>query len=205
MNEYYTLVASVESEYKVKDSTFITWLRPVASRQEAETCIAERSRQFHEATHNCYAFRVGFDDRLVAKSSDAGEPAGTAGRPILQALERRHLTNVVAVVTRYFGGTKLGTGGLVRAYGGAMAAAIAATALSPIFPKQKLRLQYSYAQTAAVQKILRLVAAETLQEKFGSDISLVITVRLLHAAETQRLLRDACAGKIVIEALEPMS
>jgi uncharacterized YigZ family protein len=204
MTEYYTLVTAVEGEYKVKDSTFITWLRPVASRQEAEACIAERSRQFHDATHNCYAFRAGFDDCLVAKSSDAGEPAGTAGRPILQALERRHLTNVAAVVTRYFGGTKLGTGGLVRAYRGAMVAAIAASAVSPIFPKQALRLQYSYAQTAAVQKVLRLVAAETLQEKFGSAISQVIAVRLLQAEETQRLLRDACAGKIVIEALEPM-
>jgi len=203
MNEYYTVVAPVASEYKVKDSIFITWLRPVVSRQEAETCIAERRRQFHDATHNCYAFRVGFDDGLVAKSSDAGEPAGTAGRPILQALERRHLTNVVAMVTRYFGGTKLGTGGLVRAYGGATAAAIAASALSPIFPKQKLRLQYSYAQTAAVQKILRLVAAEMLQEQFGGAVSQVIAVRLLQAEETQRLLRDAGAGKIVIEALEP--
>ncbi len=204
MSEYHTIVAAVEIEHKVKDSRFITWLCPVASRQEAEACIAERSRQFHDATHNCYAFRAGFDDRLVAKSSDAGEPAGTAGRPILQALERRHLTNVVAVVTRYFGGTKLGTGGLVRAYGSAVAAAIAASMLSPIFPKQKLRLQYSYALTTAVQKILRLVAAETQEEKFGSDISQVITVRLLQAEETQRLLRDACAGKIVIETLEPL-
>jgi uncharacterized YigZ family protein len=204
MTEYYSVVASVESEYKVKDSTFITLLRPVASREEAEACIAERRRQFHDATHNCYAFRVGFDDRLLAKSGDAGEPAGTAGRPILQMLERRNLTNVLAVVTRYFGGTKLGTGGLVRAYGGAAAAAVELAAVVEIFPKQTLRLQYSYAQTAAVQKILRLVAAETLQEKFSSAISQVIAVRLLQAEETQRLLRDACAGKIVIEALEPM-
>jgi len=140
----------------------------------------------------------------VLTIASSPNPATPASRPILQALERRHLTNVVAVVTRYFGGTKLGTGGLVRAYGSAVAAAIAASMLSPIFPKQKLRLQYSYALTTAVQKILRLVAAETQEEKFGSDISQVITVRLLQAEETQRLLRDACAGKIVIETLEPL-
>jgi len=202
MTEYYSVVASVESEYKVKDSTFITWLHPVASRQEAETCIAERRRKFHDATHHCYAFRVGFDDRLVAKSSDAGEPVGTAGRPILQMLERRHLTNVAAVVTRYFGGTKLGTGGLGRAYGGAAAAAIALAALTPIFPKQKSRLQYSYARTAAVQKVLRLMAAETLQETFAAEVSQVIAVRLPHGEETQRLLLEAGAGKIAIVALE---
>jgi len=202
MNEYYTIVAPVETELKVKDSTFIVFLGAAASRQEAETCISERSRQFHDATHNCYAFRVGFDDRLVAKSSDAGEPAGTAGRPILQALERRHLTNVVAVVTRYFGGTKLGTGGLVRAYGGAVVAAIGQSALTPIFPQQALRLRYAYAQSAAVQKIFRLVGAELRQENFGSEISQVIAVRLQRAEETQRLLREACAGKIFIEILQ---
>ncbi len=202
MTEYYTIVAPVETELKVKDSTFIAFLRAAASRQEAETCISERSRQFHDATHNCYAFRVGFDDRLVAKSSDVGEPAGTAGRPILQALERRHLTNIVAVVTRYFGGTKLGTGGLVRAYGGAVAAALGQAALTPIFPQQSLRLRYAYAQSAAVQKILRLVAAEVRQENFGGEVSQVIAVRLQRAEETQRLLREACAGKIVIEILQ---
>jgi len=201
MNEYYSVVAPVESEYKVKDSTFITLLRPVALRQEAETCIAERSRKFHDATHNCYAFRVGFDDRLVAKSSDAGEPAGTAGRPILQMLERRNLTNIVAVVTRYFGGTKLGTGGLVRAYGGAAAAAIDSAALVEIFSKQILRLQYSYAQTAAVQKVLGLMAAEIKEGNFGGNVAQVIEVRAPRAEETLRLLRDACAGKIVIEVV----
>lgn len=199
MNEYYTVSAPVETAMKVKDSTFMAFLRPVASRQEAETCIATHSKKFHDATHHCYAFRVGFDDQLVAKSSDAGEPAGTAGRPILQALERRHLTNVIAVVTRYFGGTKLGTGGLVRAYGGAVAAAVAQAALTPVFPRQKMRLRYSYAQTAAVQKVLRSVAAETVQENFGSAVAQVVEVRSQRAEEAQRLLRDACAGKILIE------
>jgi uncharacterized YigZ family protein len=201
MNEYYTIAAPVEIEERVKDSRFIVFLRSIVSREEAEACIAERSRKFHDATHNCYAFRVGFDERVIAKSSDAGEPAGTAGRPILQALERRHLTNVVAVVTRYFGGTKLGTGGLVRAYGGATAKAVDSAALAAIFPKQQLRLQYSYAQTAAVQKVLHLVAAESRQQFFGSEISQIVDVRLQRAEETQQLLRDACAGKIVIELI----
>lgn len=205
MNAYYTLVESVENEYKVKDSTFIAWLSPIASRQDAETCIADRSRRFHDATHNCYAFRVGFDDRLIAKSSDAGEPAGTAGRPILQMLEHRHLTNVVAVVTRYFGGTKLGTGGLVRAYGSAAAAAIALAVMTAVFPQQRLRLQYSYAQTAAVQKILRLMAAETLEETFAAEVSQIIVIRLPQVEETKRLLNDACAGKIAIETLATVS
>lgn len=202
MNEYFTIAAPIAAEFKAKDSTFIAFLQPVASRQDAETCIAERSREFRDATHNCYAFRVGFDERLIAKSSDAGEPAGTAGRPILQMLERRHLTNVAAVVTRYFGGTKLGTGGLVRAYSAATAAAIDSAVLAPIFSKQKFRLQYSYAQTAAVQKVLRSMAAETLQESFAAEVSQIIAVRMPHGEETQHRLREACAGKIVIDMLD---
>jgi uncharacterized YigZ family protein len=202
MSEYYTIAAPVEAEYKVKDSTFIAFLSPANSRQEAENCIAERCRKFHDATHNCYAFRVGFDERLITKSSDAAEPAGTAGRPILQALGRRNLTNIVAIVTRYFGGTKLGTGGLIRAYSGATAAAIELAAVLTIFPKQRLRLQYAYAQTAAIQKVLRQVAAELIQENFGAEVVQTIAVPLQRAEETQRLLREACAGKIVIAIIE---
>lgn len=202
MHEYFTLVVPVENEYKVKDSSFITLLAPAVSRQEAEARISERNQKLRDATHHCFAFRVGFGDQLIAKSSDAGEPAGTAGRPILQMLERRHLINVVAVVTRYFGGTKLGTGGLVRAYGGATAAALALAHIAPIFPKQKFRLQYSYAQTAPIQKILRLMAAEILHEAFAAEVMQVIAVRLSRAEEMPRLLRDACAGKILIEKRE---
>jgi uncharacterized YigZ family protein len=201
MNEYYSIVAPVETELKVKDSRFIAFLCAAESRQEAETHLAVHIRQYPDATHNCYAFRIGFDDQLIAKSSDAGEPAGTAGRPILQALERRHLTNIVAVVTRYFGGTKLGTGGLVRAYGSAIAAAIALADLTAIFPKQKLRLRYAYAQTVAVQRILRLVQAESLHQDYGAEVEQIVEMRAARSDESQRLLRDACAGKIKIEIM----
>jgi uncharacterized YigZ family protein len=202
MNEYYSIVAPVDTELRVKDSRFIAFLCAAESRQDAETHIAERLRLYPDATHHCYAFRIGFDNQLIAKSSDAGEPAGTAGRPILQALERRHLTNLVAVVTRYFGGTKLGTGGLVRAYNSAIVAVIALADLTEIFPKQTLRLQYAYTQTAAVRKILRLVQAEALHENFGAEVVQVIAIRAARSDETQRLLRDACAGKIAIENMK---
>ncbi len=201
MTEYHSIVAPVETELKVKDSRFISFLFAAESRQQAEARIAERSRQFYDATHNCYAYRIGFDDQLIAKSSDGGEPAGTAGRPIMQALERRHLTNVVAVVTRYFGGTKLGTGGLIRAYGSAAAAAITLATLAPIFPKHTLRLRYSYPQRPAVQKILHLLAAAPIREDFGAVIEQIVEVRAERSDEAQRLLRDACAGRIDIASI----
>jgi uncharacterized YigZ family protein len=201
MNEYYSIAAAVETEIKVKDSRFIAFLCAVETREQAEACLAERIQQYRDATHHGYAFRVGFDDRLLAKASDAGEPAGTAGRPILQALERRHLTNVLAVVTRYFGGTKLGTGGLIRAYGGAALAAIDQATLVPVFPKQALRLRYAYPQVSAVQKILRQLEAKSVWNDFGAEIEQVIEIRAQQVEEAQRLLREVCAGKIFIAAV----
>ncbi|MDZ7290759.1 MAG: IMPACT family protein [candidate division KSB1 bacterium] len=201
MNEYYSITAPVEAEIKVKDSRFIAFLRPIETREQAEACLVERVRQYRDATHHCYAFRIGFDDRLIAKASDAGEPAGTAGRPILQALERRNLTNVLAVVTRYFGGTKLGPGGLSRAYGSTTAAAIDLATLVAVYPKQTVSLRFAYPQHSAVQKILRRVEATSIRESFGVEIEQLIEIRAHRSEEAQQLLRDACAGKISIEVI----
>jgi uncharacterized YigZ family protein len=199
MNEYFSIAAPIRTELAVKGSRFIAFLCPVATRQEAEARLADRVRQHRDATHHCYAFRLGFGDRLIAKASDAGEPAGTAGRPILQALERRNLTNILAVVTRYFGGTKLGTGGLARAYGGATAAAIEQAVVAQIFLKQTLRLRYAYPQVSVVQKILRQVEAKSIRDDFSAEIEQMIEISAQRLAEAQWLLREACAGKIVIE------
>jgi uncharacterized YigZ family protein len=199
MNEYFSIAKPVATKLKVKDSRFIAFLCPVETRQEAETRLAERMREFHDATHHCYAFRIGFGDGMMAKSSDAGEPVGTAGRPLLQALERHNLTNVLLVVTRYFGGTKLGTGGLIRAYAGAAAAVIEQTSLMAIYPKQVLRLRYAYPQGSAVRKVLHQIAAKSIREEFDTEVTHWIEVRVQNVEKAQRLLREACAGKIVIE------
>jgi uncharacterized YigZ family protein len=201
MNEYFSVKTSIEVELKVKGSRFIAFLCVIETRQEAEAHLAARARQYHDATHHCYAYRIGFDDQLVYKSSDAGEPAGTAGRPILQALEKRNLTNVLAVVTRYFGGTKLGTGGLARAYRAATIAAIEQAQLVPAFSKQILRLRYAYPQTAAVKKILHQLEAETIDEAFGAAVEHTVALRSSRLEEAQRLLRESGTGKIVVELL----
>lgn len=199
MNEYFSVATSIEAELKVKGSRFIALLCAVKTRQEAEGHLAARARQYHDATHHCYGYRIGFDDHLVFKSSDAGEPAGTAGRPILQALEKMNLTNTLAIVTRYFGGTKLGTGGLARAYRAATTAAIERAHLVPIFSKQTLRLRYAYPQSAVVQRILHQLEAETIDEVFGVEVEHTVALRASRLEEAQRLLRESGAGKIVVE------
>lgn len=120
-----TIAAPVRTESEVKGSRFLADLRPVGDLDEAEAVIAEVRREFHDARHHCTALVVGpAADRQ--RSNDDGEPSGTAGAPMLAVLRGAELTDVVAVVTRWFGGTLLGTGGLTRAYGGAVTDAVAA-------------------------------------------------------------------------------
>lgn len=120
-----TVHRSVEHELEVKRSRFLCALARVTTEDEARAVLQERRRQHHEARHHCFAYVLG-DDGRTQKSSDDGEPAGTAGVPILEVLRRNDITNTVAVVSRCFGGTLLGAGGLARAYSGAVAEALAA-------------------------------------------------------------------------------
>ena len=118
-----TIAAVVRTETVVTRSRFITTLAPTDDRDAADAVIATARRDFHDAGHHCTAMVFGPDGQLE-RSNDDGEPAGTAGAPMLAVLRGERLTDVIAVVTRYFGGTLLGAGGLVRAYGGAVTAAV---------------------------------------------------------------------------------
>ena len=122
--EYATIRSAGESVLLVKKSRFIGQCFPVQTESESAACLDKIRKAHWDATHNCYAYRIGCDGRQ-SRSSDDGEPSGTAGMPILQVLLRRELVNVLCVVTRYFGGVLLGAGGLVRAYTEAAAEAVA--------------------------------------------------------------------------------
>jgi len=123
-----TIADPVEHELVIKKSRFLTHVAPVTSPEHADEIIASVKKRFWDARHNCSAQVTGLrGDR--ARSSDDGEPSGTAGMPMLEVLRRRELTDVVAVVTRYFGGIKLGAGGLVRAYSSAVSEALDLAAL----------------------------------------------------------------------------
>ena len=124
MKEFITIKENVQTEYVEKKSKFIANLFHVENSEEAENIIKETKKKYFDARHNCIAYRVIEDDRLVEKSSDDGEPSGTAGAPMLNILQKNNLVNVLIIVTRYFGGILLGTGGLVRAYSSSLIKAI---------------------------------------------------------------------------------
>ncbi len=116
MNNFISIKKNVETEIIVKKSKFICNLIRVESQKEAEESIKKIKKKYYDARHNCVSYRVIEDEQIVEKSSDDGEPSGTAGGPMLNILQKNNLCNVLVIVTRYFGGILLGTGGLVRAY-----------------------------------------------------------------------------------------
>ena len=124
MDEFITIKENVEFTLTEKKSKFIANLIKVNSKQDAEMRIKSIKKQYFDARHNCIAYRIIEEDDIIEKSSDDGEPSGTAGNPMLNILQKNNLCNVLIVVTRYFGGILLGTGGLVRAYSDALANAI---------------------------------------------------------------------------------
>ena len=124
MNEFVTIKENTQYILTEKKSKFIANLIKINSQEEAEDIIKKYKKQYHDARHNCIAYRVLEDEHIIEKSSDDGEPSGTAGAPMLNILQKNSLCNVLIIVTRYFGGILLGTGGLVRAYSESLNGAI---------------------------------------------------------------------------------
>ena len=161
-----TIAAPVRTESVVTKSRFITTLAPAADREAADAIIATARREFHDAGHHCTAMVFGPDGQRE-RSNDDGEPAGTAGAPILAVLRGAELTDVVAVVTRYFGGTLLGAGGLVRAYGGAVTAAVEHATRLARRPMARFELFAAHEDAGRLEHRLRTWAE--IHDRLGDD------------------------------------
>ena len=146
---------AINHELEEKRSRFITFIEPIASRADAMSFLARLRLRFPDASHHCWAFVIGnpYSPSEMACSDD-GEPSGSAGKPMLQILQYRQVGDVMAVVVRYFGGTKLGVGGLVRAYGAAVQQAIEKTTLIEQIAKVPLGLKFDYAFEANIRHLL---------------------------------------------------
>ena len=144
MKEFITIAESVQSEITEKKSKFIANLFYVENSEEAEKIIKEIKRKYFDARHNCIAYRVIENGNVIEKSSDDGEPSGTAGAPMLNILQKNNLANVLIIVTRYFGGILLGTGGLVRAYSDSLKEAIKKSTLVEQEPGYEAEIKLPY-------------------------------------------------------------
>lgn len=181
--EYRTIRQDGQAQEEIKKSRFICHAKRVYSEEEARNFIAAIKKEHYKATHNCSAFIVG-EKSEIKRTSDDGEPSGTAGVPMLGVMENHQLTNVCFVVTRYFGGIKLGAGGLIRAYAGSVALAIKEIGLIEIKEQAGLRLKMSYSQYQNFDNFLK---AEDLIEFDTEFTDLVATTIYIDKQEKEPL------------------
>lgn len=166
---YRTIAHGGEHEIEIKKSRFIATIARVNGEEEARAFIAAKKKQYWDANHNCSAWIVG-DRGQLQRSSDDGEPSGTAGIPMLSVLQRNGLTDVVAVVTRYFGGTLLGAGGLIRAYGQSVSQVIASVGIVEIQPRLIVAVEASYDEAGRFENALRATNFLLQDVEYGTTV-----------------------------------
>jgi uncharacterized YigZ family protein len=185
-----TLAARCRHQQDIRKSRFLAIAEPVSSTTQALTFLREVADP--AATHNCWAWRMGQDYRF----NDDGEPGGTAGRPILQAIEGQQMDGVMVVVTRWYGGIKLGAGGLARAYGGTAAECLRLAERVPIVAMARFGLCVEFAALALLKVRLRDLQAEVESEQFGADgVTLQLQLPQSRADDLALLVRDLTRGR----------
>ena len=192
-----TLAATAQLAQEVRKSRFLANAAHVATPDDALAFAAAVGHA--DATHNCWAYRIGPQYRF----SDDGEPAGTAGKPILQALDGQDLDQTAVVVTRWFGGIKLGAGGLMRAYGGSAAECLRLAPKIALIERARVEFSVPFAELALLRARLPMLEAEIDGEEFsGHGVNLQAILPASRVAELRRLLADATRGRAVLRLLE---
>ncbi len=194
---YTTIVKEARAETRVQGSRFIAVALPASSRDEVEAHLERVRQEFHDATHRSFAFRLG-PSAGDFRSSDDGEPGGTAGRPILAAIDRTGLTDILLVVPRYFGGTKLGTGGLARAYGDVCAQVLARAETVTRHVEDLLEIAFPHAFVGGVMHALSSMQATIADTSYDEEVHLKVHVRRSRAARLRTLLLEQTRGNIRI-------
>ncbi|GIV59839.1 YigZ family protein [Rhodocaloribacter litoris] len=191
---YRVLRGPARVETRVRGSRFIAEALPVTDEAAAEAAVAAVRRREHGATHHCTAWRLGVDGTTV-RYDDDGEPGGTAGPPILRQIQARDLTNTLVVVTRYFGGTKLGTGGLIRAYGEAAAAALDAAGVEERVCRLPVHLRFDYADTGPAMQVIGRFDVEVRASRYAGDTELIVGVRRSEVERFVEAFIEALRGR----------
>ncbi len=196
--QYRTVARAGVHETEINRSRFICALAPAATEQDAQDFVARVRREHPTASHNCFAYVIGAD-ASVQKAGDDGEPGGTAGVPMLQMLTRREMWYVVAVVTRYYGGVKLGAGGLIRAYGGVVGEALDVLGT---LTRQRFRIAtvtVGHQRAGRLENELRATGRTVREVRYAEAVTIEIGLPDAEVEEFRRWLADATAGEAGLE------
>jgi len=196
---YYTIEQAIRApELKVKGSRFIADLIPVRTKEEIEEALRHLRKEYYDATHHCFAYRLGKGGLLV-RAADDGEPSGTAGKPILLVLTSQKLVNVLLIVTRYYGGTKLGTGGLARAYAESAQQAVSLAKIVRVYQTEHLHLRVMYEDLAPLEQVLHSMEAEIANSTYLDSVSLEVNVRHSKVEALLHAITDGFRGRVEVD------
>ena len=198
ISEIKTVYSGGQGELVEKKSRFIANIRPVRTEEEALSFIEQMRKKYWDARHNCFAYVIG-DRNELARFSDDGEPGGTAGKPMLDVLMGEEIHNCVVVVTRYFGGTLLGTGGLVRAYSGAVREGLKNADVIVKTPGVRLNITTDYTGLGKIQYLLAARNIRILDSVYTDKVKLVAMVPLSESEKVKAELTEGTNGRAVLE------
>ena len=182
-------------EWKLKGSRFIATAARATSEEEVADFLERTAKEFHDASHNCFAWIIGQGRKQKHRYSDNGEPSSTAGLPIYRAIEGRNFSNIIVVVTRYFGGIKLGTGGLIRAYGKAAADVLKACEVEKTYPMETVTFKTSFEFVSFVHNIISSFQASLKDSVYGEQPTFTIEIRAAKLKEFKTKLKDGTNGQ----------
>ena len=190
-DQYKSIAAPAEGLFKDNGSRFIAFAYPVETEEEVKELVSALKKEYHDARHHCFAYRLGYKGD-VWRASDDGEPSGSAGRPILGQIDSLGLSDVLVVVVRYFGGIKLGIPGLIRAYKTSTADALSSAQIIEKIAGKRFRIRFDYLAMNAVMKALKDMDLAQSKQDFGERCSLEVRVRLSAVDDFLQRMQD-CA------------
>lgn len=187
----FQLADTVKHTLEIKKSLFITWLLPLESKQQAKEYLQLARDEYPDARHHCWAYVMGDSpNSLTAAMSDDGEPSGTAGKPMLNVLQHKPINNVMVIVIRYFGGIKLGAGGLVRAYSQAVEQASNLAELIPIIPKDSYTIRLPFADESWLRHTCNKLEGEIESTDYQQEVIVEVSLPKTNAAEFEQALSN---------------
>lgn len=202
MSPFTELAAPVEHCLTEKNSEFQSFLLPVSSRDEAMSWVNHYREQYRDANHVCWAYIIGNTRQPETQAfSDDGEPGGTAGKPMLHVLTEQELGNSLALEVRYFGGVKLGAGGLVRAYSASVSQAAAKAARRQVLPQLQLNIRIDFALEASTRQLLSELGGQLLATDYQQQVLLCVSLPLIAVSDFRRQLQNISSGSAEISEL----
>jgi uncharacterized YigZ family protein len=195
-DQYRTISSPSRGQYKEKGSRFLAFAFPVNTEEEIREVTGDLRKQYHDARHHCYAWQLGAELERY-RFNDDGEPSGSAGKPIYGQIRSRELTNILVVVVRYFGGTKLGVGGLINAYRSAAADALGIAGIVEKKVESLLGVEFSYSQMNSIMKVVKDLDLTLENQQFDLDCSLTLRVWNRHVPRVKERLSKIEGCKIL--------